>query len=177
MRAIIRVARLVTIAASFPDKRWHPPFPGSLPSTTQQALLFKFSATAASLNNANDYAPTAGAATFTNDAGTTGTIKQVADVEDGITESRLMLTSPSPNPVRSGMGYRIVLPTGASVQVRILDLGGRVVRTLLNQALPAGRHSLAWDASDDGPALSSGLYFLELSADGVRKAQRFALIK
>ncbi len=56
------------------DGNFNPPFAGPLPTTTQQALQFTGAATAASTNNAADYALTAGAATFTNNAGTSGTV-------------------------------------------------------------------------------------------------------
>jgi hypothetical protein len=54
------------------DGNFSPPFPGPLPSTTLQALQFKFTAAAASSNNANDYQVTAGAATFVNNLGSSG---------------------------------------------------------------------------------------------------------
>jgi hypothetical protein len=51
-----------------------PAFGGPLPSTTQQAVRFTGAAGALSTNNGADYALTAGAATFTNNAGATGTV-------------------------------------------------------------------------------------------------------
>ena len=51
------------------DGNFNPPFPGVLPSTTTQAIQFKFPASALSTTNLNDYQLTAGAATFTNNAG------------------------------------------------------------------------------------------------------------
>jgi hypothetical protein len=45
-----------------------PPFAGALPSTTLQALQFTGTATAQSTQNEDDYALTAGAATFVNNA-------------------------------------------------------------------------------------------------------------
>ena len=161
-----------------PDGVYSPPFAGPLPSTTQQALLFRFAASAQSTNNANDYALTTGAAIFTNNFPSSGTIKNIVGVGDGASGGSLALSAPTPNPVRSGMTYDIVLPRSAGVQVHVLDVGGRVVRKLVDQTLPAGHHSYTWDAlDDDGPVLSSGLYFLELTADGARTAQRFTFIR
>lgn len=51
-----------------------PPFAGPLPSTTQQAVRFSGPAANASTTNGADYALTPGAATFTNNAGATGTV-------------------------------------------------------------------------------------------------------
>ncbi len=49
-------------------------FGGSLPANTQQALLYQGTASGQNTNNATDYALTAGAATFTNNAGTNFTV-------------------------------------------------------------------------------------------------------
>jgi len=56
------------------DGNFAPAFADPLPSANGQALLFQGSASAASTNNAADYAVTPGAATFTNNAGATGVI-------------------------------------------------------------------------------------------------------
>lgn len=49
-------------------------FSGPLPSNTLQALLYQGAASGQNTNNATDYALTSGAATFTNNAGTSFTI-------------------------------------------------------------------------------------------------------
>lgn len=53
----------------------------------------------------------------------------------------------------------------ALVRIRIRDLDGAVVRTLLDDVLPRGRHEASWDARDDGGAtLPAGLYTVNLVA-------------
>lgn len=56
------------------DGNFGPPFAGPCPSTTLQALQFTGLHTAPSTNNAANYALTAGAAVFTNNAGTSFTV-------------------------------------------------------------------------------------------------------
>ena len=56
------------------DGNFGPPFPGALPSTSLQAVKFGGLPTAASSNNAADYALTAGAAVFTNNAAASFTL-------------------------------------------------------------------------------------------------------
>jgi len=56
------------------DLNFNPPFGSALPSATGQALQFPGAATAMSTNNLADYAVTAGNATFTNNAGQSGTV-------------------------------------------------------------------------------------------------------
>jgi hypothetical protein len=51
------------------------------------------------------------------------------------------------------------------VRLRIFDLRGRVVETLLDRDLPAGRHTVSWEAGEGAAAaLPSGVYFISLEA-------------
>lgn len=61
-----------------PNGNFGPPWPNALPSTGTQALHFTGSASAASNNNAADYALTSGAAVFTNNAGASFTVQPIA---------------------------------------------------------------------------------------------------
>jgi hypothetical protein len=157
------------------DGVFSPPFAGPLPSSSGQALLFQGAASALSTNNASNYALTTGSAAFTNNARASGTVVSLVGVGDGPGTNRLALGPPAPNPVRGSMACSVVLPQATRVQVRVVDLGGRVVSTLVDQELPAGDHRLAWGQGSD--ALSSGVYFLELDAAGERRARRFVLIR
>jgi hypothetical protein len=157
------------------DGNFAPSFAGPLPSSSGKALLFRFAANAMSTNNANDYALTTGPASFTNNARSSGAIVSLAGVGNGPGMHLLALGPPAPNPVRNSMAFSVVLPQEARVQVRVVDLGGRAVHTLVDQTMPAGEHRLIWDRGND--ALSSGVYFLELDAAGARRAQRFILIR
>lgn len=56
------------------DGNFNPPFPGPLPTASKQAVRFNGPAAALSTTNAADYALTAGPASFTNNAGATGTV-------------------------------------------------------------------------------------------------------
>ncbi len=64
-----------------PDGEFGPPWPGPLPSDGVQALQFQGSGNDSSTNNADDYALTAGAATFTNNAGESATVVSGAPCE------------------------------------------------------------------------------------------------
>lgn len=53
----------------------------------------------------------------------------------------------------------------ALVRIRVRDLDGVVVRTVLDDVLPRGRHAVSWDARDDaGETLPAGLYTVNLIA-------------
>lgn len=158
------------------DGNFGPPFGGPLPSTTSQALQFEFAASALSTNNANDYALTSGAATFTNNAGASGTVNSVVSVSPPTAEGALALFAPAPNPVRDRMDYSVLLPHNAHVRVVVVDLSGRVVRSLVDESLEPGRHTFAWSSDDRAaPEIRDGMYFLELEALGVRETRKFVI--
>lgn len=69
------------------DENYNPPFPSAMPTSCNQAILFTGIASAPSTNNAANYALTAGAATFTNNAGASFVVQGCAisaDCNDGI---------------------------------------------------------------------------------------------
>lgn len=70
-----------------------------------------------------------------------------------------------PNPANPGTVVSYVLPDGGRVVVRVLDLRGRVVRTLEDGWKSAGAHRAFWDGrGDDGRALPSGSYLAVVEA-------------
>jgi flagellar hook capping protein FlgD len=79
------------------------------------------------------------------------------------------LEAPSPNPsfAETAIGFSLIRP--GPVSLRILDLAGRVVRTLENGSLAEGRHVARWNGrADDGRQVASGLYLAELrSGQGI----------
>jgi hypothetical protein len=78
-----------------------------------------------------------------------------------------------PNPFNPGTTLRFSLTNPAVVKLRILDLLGRSVETLIDQSMSEGTHSLKWSAAD----LPSGLYFAELTAGDFRQVQKLVLMK
>ena len=157
------------------DGNFNPPFAGPLPSGNDQALLFSGAANALSTNNAAQYALTTGSAVFTNNANQSGTSVGVAM---GHAPAAIALSAPAPNPVRGPMLYRVDLPRQAHVLVRVMDVSGRVVRTLMDRTLGPGRHEFSWNAIGAGGApLASGLYLLELRSGAGATSRRFVVLR
>ena len=82
-----------------------------------------------------------------------------------------------PNPFREFTKICYSLPKEACVSLQILDMQGRMVRTLENNTvLPGGDHSTEWDGRDQrGRFVSSGAYFYKLQADDVVQRERLIL--
>jgi flagellar hook assembly protein FlgD len=66
------------------------------------------------------------------------------------------------------------LPKGVFVKVRIYDILGREVATLVNEKLDAGTYNVNWDASN----YPSGVYFYRIEAGAeFEKTSKMVLIK
>lgn len=95
------------------------------------------------------------------------------DVGDQPTPSALQLERPFPNPTAGVSALRFSLPAPAHVKLRVYDLQGRLVRTLVNAPYPAGHFTVNWDGrDDDGQAAATGIHFVLLDAAGRQASQK-----
>jgi hypothetical protein len=78
-----------------------------------------------------------------------------------------------PNPFNPSTVISYQLPTTNHVSLKVYDVIGREVATLVNEVKEAGYYSATFDAS----SLSSGLYFSRLEFDGRHKMGKMLLIK
>ncbi|MBK7703628.1 MAG: hypothetical protein IPI34_12450 [bacterium] len=77
------------------------------------------------------------------------------------------LAAPAPNPFNPQTDLAFELGTAGFARLAVHDAAGRLVRTLLEAPLPAGRHARAWDGRDDaGRRVSGGAYLVRLTVDG-----------
>ena len=66
-------------------------------------------------------------------------------------------------------------PSHATVSV--FDVSGRRVAVLADRQFGAGTNAVSWDGSSDGSPLPSGVYFVELRANGERAVRKVSLRK
>ncbi len=59
------------------------------------------------------------------------------------------------------------------VQLRIYDVLGREIKTLVNQRMPAGKHAVQFEANE----LQSGIYVYQLKADGFVESRKMILVE
>lgn len=85
---------------------------------------------------------------------------------------------PAPNPFNPSTTIAFELPAGQDVRLAIYGLDGRRVRSLLQTALPAGRHATRWDGRDDrGRTVASGMYLYRLEAGPWSASGKLELVK
>jgi hypothetical protein len=84
-----------------------------------------------------------------------------------------------PNPFNPTTRIRYdVARGGGEVSLRIYDVSGRVVRTLVDGLQSAGRKSVEWDGRDDaGSQVASGVYFCRLVSPSYQRTNKMVLTK
>jgi hypothetical protein len=78
-----------------------------------------------------------------------------------------------PNPFNPSTTINFELPRTEDVRLRIFDTAGREVMILVNENLPAGHHSLRFEAA----SLASGLYFYHLQVPGFLLQRKMLLLR
>jgi hypothetical protein len=77
----------------------------------------------------------------------------------------LSLGVPYPNPLQTTTRMDFSLEKPSMVHVRVYDLQGREVRSLISGPLNGGSHFATWDGNDgQGRAVPSGRYYMTVSA-------------
>jgi len=78
-----------------------------------------------------------------------------------------------PNPFNPLTVIHYELPARAHVTLKVYDLLGRVVATLVNQERPAGGHSVTFDATE----LPGGVYFYQMRAGNFGDVKKLLLLR
>jgi glucuronoarabinoxylan endo-1,4-beta-xylanase len=78
-----------------------------------------------------------------------------------------------PNPFNPSTTIGYQLPAGSHVTIKVFDVLGREVVTLVNERQTAGEHSIVFDASH----LPSGVYFNSITADAFHQVRKMVLVK
>jgi C1A family cysteine protease len=101
-----------------------------------------------------------------------------ADTGTPVGSRAFALRQNTPNPFGPSTRIAYSIPRPARVELLIYDVGGRIVRRLVDVNRPAGDYATVWDGiSDEGEAVSSGIYFYRLMADGRELARKMILLR
>ena len=92
------------------------------------------------------------------------------DLAESISSGRLPLTptleSLYPNPSSAGISVGYILPADGHVVLRVYDILGREVATLVDGERRRGMHRIQWSGRDaNDREVSSGLYFIRLDSE------------
>ncbi|MEA1877499.1 MAG: FG-GAP-like repeat-containing protein [Bacteroidota bacterium] len=84
-----------------------------------------------------------------------------------------------PNPFNPTTSINYTLPINRKVSLKVYNVTGQLVRTLVNNELiSAGSHEAVWNGmSDSGKQVASGVYFYSLEWAGMSMTKRLTLLK
>lgn len=89
------------------------------------------------------------------------------------TPSAFALSQNYPNPFNPSTTINFDLPTDGKVSLKLYDMSGKEVATLVNEVRSAGYYSVNFNASQ----LTSGVYFYTISADNFTATKKMLLVK
>ena len=84
-----------------------------------------------------------------------------------------ILSYPYPNPFNPQVMIPITLAREAHIQLRIYDIHGRLVISIADDVLPAGKKLFSWDGSQ----YPSGVYIVRCQAGHVMQTEKIILLK
>jgi gingipain R len=110
------------------------------------------------------------------------TLIQSLPIDDGtdVPESaHFALGQNAPNPFNPTTTIRYAVPPGAStVSLRVYDVTGRLVTTLVDGPVEPGEHTAVWDGTDAaGASVASGVYLYRYEAVGREATGRMVLLQ
>jgi hypothetical protein len=109
----------------------------------------------------------------------------VTSVKEPLTQNEAprgyLLHQNFPNPFNAGTVIRFEIPAAlahAHASLAIYNVRGELVRSLVNQKLPAGNYLSRWEGKDDaGRDVASGIYLYRLQIGGVTEMRKLSLLK
>lgn len=106
-------------------------------------------------------------------------LTSAAAVDDEPRTADLFWAEPaSPSVFSRATTLRFQLPARADVDLRIYDVGGRVVRSLVDKSLDAGIHTAQWDGRTDADRQAvSGIYYYVLQAGNQEVTRKLVLTR
>ena len=106
------------------------------------------------------------------------------DAASGITgptsrsEGAVRLLQNYPNPFSLETQIKYHLPSIADVKIFVFNIKGQKIKLLADEKQSAGWHALTWDGTDmTGERVSSGIYFVQVVADGYKASRQMTLTR
>ena len=98
--------------------------------------------------------------------------------EVAVSEQTPALRLSSPNPFSERTSFQYSVGTPSRVTLRVYDVAGRLVRTIVDRHHVPGKYERSWDGRNEhGVAVASGVYFCRMRALGFEQEQAIVLLR
>ena len=100
------------------------------------------------------------------------------DFSNGLLPTDYGLSQNYPNPFNPSTKIDFALPTGSDVNLTVFNILGEKVRTLVDEHMNAGVHSVVFDGYDDNyNPVASGIYFYRIKAGDFNRSKKMIMLK
>jgi hypothetical protein len=83
-----------------------------------------------------------------------------------------------PNPFNPTTTIKFGLRSKSNVSIKIYDVAGRLVKTLVNEMRDAGRHEVTWDGTNNhNSTVASGVYFYKMNTKEFEQTKKMVLLR
>lgn len=82
-----------------------------------------------------------------------------------------------PNPFNSTTQLKFELQAGSNTTLKVYNILGKEIVTLLDNYLPSGKYTVKWEAKDRSNSIPSGIYFIQLNTNEFTKTIKSVLLK
>ena len=98
------------------------------------------------------------------------------NIHTGVTD--FSLRQNYPNPFKSSTAIRYQLPQESKVTLKIYNIQGQMLKTLINESEKPGNYTVLWNGTDEiGRKVPNGVYFYELDVAGFTSTKKLVKIK
>ena len=105
-------------------------------------------------------------------------LTSVQNTKTEIKTKHLYLSQNNPNPFNSSTKISYQIPEGGDVSLKIFNLNGQLVKTLINQQRKEGYYEIIWNGMDDNNhPVTSGVYLIMLTLNKSRITQKITLLR
>ncbi|HEX9656842.1 MAG TPA: T9SS type A sorting domain-containing protein [Bacteroidota bacterium] len=108
----------------------------------------------------------------------TGSVFSAQQINELLPEAYALMQN-YPNPFNPSTMIRYAIPQDGDVSLKIFDITGREVSTVVNEFKKAGSYEVRFDAASlsGGRSLASGIYFYHLKSGGFTQTKKMVLLK
>jgi hypothetical protein len=105
---------------------------------------------------------------------------ETGEIRIPVANARLYQNHPNPFNPNTTIPFTIPGAEGSrsAVSLTIYDVRGGRVKTLVNEPVVTGRHSVQWDGRNQrGEMVASGIYFAQLNVGGIKQTRKMVLLR
>jgi photosystem II stability/assembly factor-like uncharacterized protein len=114
--------------------------------------------------------------------GTMAVLAELDSISTGISVDPIaedfVLQDPYPNPFNPTISINYYLPSNNKVEVKVFDVLGKEINTLLDSRQLSGWYTISWNATSElGNAAASGIYFIQVKAGNNLRLKKVVLLR